>query len=195
MNTLEAFDEVRFFNGRLFTDMEALTQKIRIIRAQGNRIVLTSGSFDLSHIGHMRYLWSARQLGDFVIVGIDSDEKVRNRKGEYRPVIPENERAEMVLHNYADVVFIKPVHEEKWATIKAICPDVLLISQRVGYDEEQQKALSEYCGEICNLPSQASTSTSASVRRLQMETLVPCLTKIRDMADQMMRGMHGEGEP
>lgn len=194
MSSFTQFDESAFFNGRLFRDLNALTAMIRIVRAQGQRIVLTSGSFDLSHIGHMRYLWSARRLGDFVIVGIDSDEKVRSRKGEYRPVIPENERAEMVLHNYADVVFIKPAREEKWALIKAVCPDVLLISQRVGYDDEQQKALSEYCGEICNLPSQAATSTSASVRRLQMETLVPCLTKIRDMADQMMRGIHGESE-
>jgi D-beta-D-heptose 7-phosphate kinase/D-beta-D-heptose 1-phosphate adenosyltransferase len=151
----------------------------------GLRIVLTSGSFDLLHIGHMRYLREARLRGDVLVVGVDSDAKVRERKGKYRPVIPERERAEMVVHSrYADVVTIKADGDEKWSLIKLVRPDVLVISERTGYDAETVDMLKQYCGEIVNLISQATASTSASVRQLQTETLRPVLDKLSAALDE-----------
>src|SRR5215210_5417312 len=65
-------------------------------RGAGLRLVLTNGNFDLLHIGHVRYLEAARELGDILVVGINSDASVRTYKGPERPVVPQDERAEIV---------------------------------------------------------------------------------------------------
>ncbi|HNV45384.1 MAG TPA: adenylyltransferase/cytidyltransferase family protein, partial [Candidatus Woesebacteria bacterium] len=61
-------------------------------RKKGQKVVLTQGSFDLVHIGHARYCEKAKSFGDLLIVGVDSDEKVRARKGKNRPIVPQDER-------------------------------------------------------------------------------------------------------
>jgi rfaE bifunctional protein nucleotidyltransferase chain/domain len=66
------------------------------LRAQGKRIVLANGCFDLLHVGHIRYLDEARKRGDVLFVGINSDAAVRRLKGAGRPLMPADERAEMI---------------------------------------------------------------------------------------------------
>lgn len=66
------------------------------MRAEGKRLVLTNGCFDLLHVGHVRYLKEARRLGDALAVGVNSDRSVRALKGPGRPVTPEDERAEIL---------------------------------------------------------------------------------------------------
>jgi D-beta-D-heptose 7-phosphate kinase/D-beta-D-heptose 1-phosphate adenosyltransferase len=73
-----------------------LLRIIKDLRAKGKRIVFTNGCFDLLHIGHIRYLEEARALGDFLVVGVNSDSSVRKLKGPQRPVLPEEERAEIL---------------------------------------------------------------------------------------------------
>ncbi len=65
-------------------------------RRAGKRIVLANGCFDLLHVGHVRYLQSARALGDALVVGLNSDASVKRLKGPGRPLMPATERAEMV---------------------------------------------------------------------------------------------------
>ena len=65
-------------------------------RAGGDIVVTTNGCFDVLHLGHLRYLQAARQLGDLLVVAINSDSSVRQLKGENRPLVPEDERAEML---------------------------------------------------------------------------------------------------
>ena len=80
------------------------------LRDLGQTVVLTSGSFDILHEGHSLYLEAAREAGDFLIVGVDSDEKVRARKGPSRPAVPEEERLRMVTHQRGvGLVTLKPV--------------------------------------------------------------------------------------
>ncbi|MBE3558761.1 MAG: adenylyltransferase/cytidyltransferase family protein [Ktedonobacteraceae bacterium] len=62
----------------------------------GERAVFTNGCFDLLHLGHVRYLWQARNLGDFLVLGLNSDESTRHLKGPGRPLVPEMERAEIL---------------------------------------------------------------------------------------------------
>jgi D-beta-D-heptose 7-phosphate kinase/D-beta-D-heptose 1-phosphate adenosyltransferase len=62
----------------------------------GERCVFTNGCFDLLHLGHIRYLQEARALGDFLVMGLNSDESTRQLKGPSRPLVPENERAEIL---------------------------------------------------------------------------------------------------
>jgi rfaE bifunctional protein nucleotidyltransferase chain/domain len=66
------------------------------LRAEGKRIVLANGCFDLLHVGHVRYLRAARHLGDVLFVGVNSDAAVRRLKGPGRPLVPAAERAEIV---------------------------------------------------------------------------------------------------
>ena len=65
-------------------------------KAAGNVVVTTNGCFDVLHLGHLRYLQAARQLGDLLVVAVNSDSSVRELKGENRPLVPEDERAEML---------------------------------------------------------------------------------------------------
>jgi len=65
-------------------------------KAEGEKLVFTNGCFDLIHVGHLRYLEKARQSGDFLIIGLNSDMSVRNLKGEGRPFVTEMERAEVL---------------------------------------------------------------------------------------------------
>jgi rfaE bifunctional protein nucleotidyltransferase chain/domain len=93
-------------------------------RAAGRRIVLANGCFDLFHVGHARYLAGARELGDVLVVGINSDDQARRLKGIGRPVMPENERAELVAAlrcvDYV-TIFREPTVTE---LILAIRPDI-----------------------------------------------------------------------
>jgi len=74
-------------------DMRALREGLRRARERGARIVLTNGIFDLLHVGHLRYLRQARQLGDVLVVGINADSAV-HKPG--RPIVPDTERAELL---------------------------------------------------------------------------------------------------
>lgn len=100
-----------------------LIARVAIERRGGAKIVLANGCFDLFHVGHIRYLAGAKQLGDILIVGINSDEQVRKLKGANRPFMPETERAEMIsalrFVNYV-TIFDEPTVEE---LIRAVRPD------------------------------------------------------------------------
>lgn len=105
-------------------DRNGLVAKISAERRLGKMIVLANGCFDLFHVGHVRYLAGARELGDFLVVGINSDEQVRALKGANRPFMPAIERAEIVAaFRFVDciTVFEEPTVEE---LIRAIRPDI-----------------------------------------------------------------------
>jgi rfaE bifunctional protein nucleotidyltransferase chain/domain len=76
--------------------LEELEKLICELRRKGKRIVLANGCFDLIHVGHVRYLNAARELGDCLIVGINSDRSARRLKGKGRPVVNASERAEII---------------------------------------------------------------------------------------------------
>jgi D-glycero-beta-D-manno-heptose 1-phosphate adenylyltransferase len=152
-------------------------------RKKGKKIVLTQGSFDLVHIGHARYCEKAKSYGDLLIVGVDSDEKVRKRKGQHRPIVPQNERMEMLTHlRSVDYVVLKELCDAKFNLIKTIKPDVLVATKET-YDVETIRKLEEICGKIVVLEPMATTSTTGKIRLMQMNTA----NKIKDkMASQLI---------
>jgi len=77
-------------------DKESLQRVLNDLKAKGKRVVFTNGCFDLLHIGHIRYLEKAKSLGDILVVGVNSDHSVRGLKGPDRPILPEEERAEIL---------------------------------------------------------------------------------------------------
>ena len=104
-------------------DRMRLTARVAIERRAGKKIVLANGCFDFFHVGHVRYLSGAKQLGDCLIVAVNSDEQVRKLKGESRPLITELERAEIISAlRFVDYVtiFPEPTVEE---LIRAVRPD------------------------------------------------------------------------
>lgn len=112
--------------GRVLLSLEDASAFAREQRAAGRRLVFTNGVFDLVHPGHVRYLQDARREGDLLVVGVNSDASVRANKGPDRPVLPQHERAELLLA-LACVDAVLVFDEETPArVIEAIQPDVLV---------------------------------------------------------------------
>lgn len=107
----------------LILDRTRLIARVAIERRHGARIVLANGCFDLLHVGHIRYLEAAKEVGDILIVGVNSDEQVQRLKGANRPYQPERERAELIASlrvvNFV-TIFPEPTVEQ---LIRAIRPD------------------------------------------------------------------------
>lgn len=173
-NTNEGYEKGIFsnnsnFSERFIADYDRLKEYVDSIKTLNLKIVLTSGSFDLTHIGHARYLEKAKSYGDLLIVGVDSDEKVSRRKGPERPIVPENERTEMLSHlRSADIITLKYPDEPKWGLIKLIRPDTLVVTEET-YNEETLQELTKICGQVVCLEPQAETSTSAKIRKLEID--------------------------
>src|SRR4051812_15283645 len=83
---------------RIFTDYKKIKKFVSHCRGLGLRIALVQGSWDMIHVGHARYLENGKKHGDLLIVGVDEDKKIRHRKGPDRPIVPEEERLEMLTH-------------------------------------------------------------------------------------------------
>ena len=163
------FSEDVKFEERLKPSLDELAKTVEHLKGIGLRIVLTSGSFDLIHLGHVKYLAKAKALGDVLVVGVDSDAKIRRRKGEDRPLVPERERLEMLAHQRpVDLLFLKDEEKERWALIKAVEPDVLVLTADHSYSDSDQAALKEIVGEIQILERQAAVTTSERIRQLYM---------------------------
>jgi len=162
---------------RKYSEIKLIVSRLR---KQKKKIVLTQGSWDMIHIGHARYLNIAKKHGDVLIVGVDSDHKIRKRKGPDRPIVPEKERIEMLTHlKSVDFVVLKQVRDPKWALIKAVRPDSLIVISE-NYSDSHLSDLKKLSKEVVVLPRQATTSTSAKLRLLQMgvtkklgETIMP----------------------
>ncbi len=164
------FGSASNFKDRWISDDAKLKKFVENCRGLGLRIVLTQGTYDMVHIGHARYFEAAKKHGEILIVGVDSDEKVRARKGPERPVVPEAERMEMVTHlRSVDVVYLKEHKAPRWHLIKLICPDTLVATKET-YSKQDLKDLKKYCTKVLVLEPQATTSTSAKIRLLQIST-------------------------
>ncbi len=156
------------FEERFIPDYKRLAQMVKACKSIGLKIVLTMGTFDFIHIGHFLYLEKAKGYGDLLIVGIDSDNKVKARKGVDRPIVSEEERVKMLTHvRHVDVVTIKNLQHQKWELIKTVHPDVLVATANT-YGPRQLEALKKYCGKVVVLEAQAVTSTTAKLRRLNI---------------------------
>ncbi len=159
------FADASNFDQRFIEDYDQIETTVNALRTLGFKVVLTSGSFDVIHEGHSMYLEAARQFGDFLIVGLDSDEKIRRRKGENRPVVPQMERLRMVTHQRGvGMVTLKHSHHPKWALIKAVRPDVLVATEETYTQAEITELEAGYCGRVKVLERMATVSTSARLR-------------------------------
>ena len=138
------------------------------LRAAGKTVVFTNGVFDLLHVGHVRYLVAARALGDALLVAVNSDRTVRELKGEGRPVINENERAEILaaLRPVDYVTIFDDVSPR--SLIACLLPDVLVKGGDYGLDAIHGRAEVEAGGgRVVSLPFVEGASTSAMIDRMK----------------------------
>jgi rfaE bifunctional protein nucleotidyltransferase chain/domain len=146
---------------------EELIQRVASARESGARIVFANGCFDVLHVGHVRYLAGARQLGDVLAVGINSDEQVAIQKGAGRPVLPATERAEIVaaLESVTYVtIFDEPTVEQ---LLLALRPDVH--AKGTDYTTEtvpERDVVRSYGGQVAIVGDPKDHSTSAIIARL-----------------------------
>ncbi len=158
------FGDETSFDHRYIPDHAQLQGSVELWKQLGLKIVLTSGTFDLFHIGHAQYLEKAKELGDVLIVGVDSDARVKKRKGPDRPIVPENERVLILAHvRHVDVVTLKNIDDPSNHLIKLVRPDVLVVSESTDHKNDAVDEKAQYCGQIVVLEPQATTSTSAKL--------------------------------
>ena len=106
--------------------IEELCQIRNELKAQNKKVVFTNGVFDILHAGHVDYLSKAKELGDVLIVGVNSDASVKRIKGELRPVVPQHERA-FIISSLKPVDFVTIFEEDTpFEVINKLIPDVLV---------------------------------------------------------------------
>jgi rfaE bifunctional protein nucleotidyltransferase chain/domain len=146
---------------------EELIDRVAAAKADGARVVFANGCFDVLHVGHVRYLAGAKELGDVLIVGINSDEQVANQKGAGRPLLSANERAEIVaaLESVTYVtIFDEPTVEELLLALK---PDVHAKGTDYTTDTVPERdVVRSYGGEVAIVGDPKDHSTSAIIARL-----------------------------
>ena len=147
--------------------LPVLLERVAALRARGGRLVLTNGCFDLLHVGHVRYLQAARRLGDFLVVGVNSDASVRQLKGPARPVVAAAERAEVVaaLGCVDAVVIFASATAEPLVT--ALRPEVY--AKGADYTAAtlpEARLVRAYGGTVALLPTVPGASTTALLERV-----------------------------
>lgn len=147
---------------------EQLTQLAPMWREAGKQVVLTNGCFDLLHVGHLRYLQEARRLGDLLVVGVNSDESVRQLKGETRPITPQAERAELVAG--LECVDYVTIFDEPTAVQLVNLVQPTYYAKGGDYTERdlpESEAVNAHGGFVVILPLQPERSMSAMVERIR----------------------------
>lgn len=149
-------------------NFETIESSLAPFRSAGKKIVFTNGCFDLLHVGHVRYLQEARQLGDLLVIGVNSDASVKRLKGPTRPVQVENDRAEILAALAAvdfTVIFTEDTPEN---LIHKVKPDILVkggdwqIDQIVGAPFVQS-----YGGKVMSLQFVDGKSTTKLIEKAQ----------------------------
>jgi D-glycero-beta-D-manno-heptose 1-phosphate adenylyltransferase len=143
----------------------ALREQTAAWRRAGERIILANGCFDVLHVGHIRYLHSAKALGGRLVVAVNSDESVRALKGDGRPVLPANERAE-ILAALADVdgVVIFPEPDVR-AIVREIRPDFQAKGTDYTAESVPERAEVEACGGRVMIVGDAKNHSATEIIR------------------------------
>lgn len=169
---------------RFIPNLKELKRVTDSLKHMGYRIVLTQGVYDMLHEGHARYLEQALSYGDVLVVGVDSDELTRKRKGPNRPVVPQAERLQMLAHlRHVGILTLREEKHGLGKLIETVRPDVLITSSSTNdFGKKEISVYKKVCGKIITLPPQAATSTTARVRLLT-------ISGADELAKEIMHGM------
>jgi len=153
--------------GKILTHEELMNERERLHRA-GKKLVFTNGVFDILHVGHVRYLAQAKELGDALVVAINSDASVRELKGEGRPLVSQNDRAE-VLSALSSVDYVTVFDDNSPRSLIAkLLPDVLVKGGDYALDQIHGREEVEAAGgRVISLPFVEGSSTSQIIERMK----------------------------
>ncbi len=151
-------------------DRSKLIKIAQAERGYGQRIVFANGCFDVLHVGHVRYLEAAKALGDLLIVGINSDEQTRRLKGEGRPLIPQDQRAEII--SSIEAVDLVTIFDEPTVTelLLALKPDIH--AKGTDYTEEsvpERDVVRSFGGRVAIVGDPKDHSSSQMIERISSE--------------------------
>ncbi len=146
---------------------EELKQELERLRGEGRKIVFTNGCFDILHVGHVRYLQAAKDMGDVLVLALNSDASVKSLKGAKRPLITESERA-IVVAALASVDYVTIFSETTpLSLIEYLRPDVLV--KGGDWAEEEVvggEAVAQWGGKVSIIPSVVGASTTNIVGKI-----------------------------
>lgn len=148
---------------RTLSNARALVARLK---KQGKKIVFTNGCFDLIHFGHVSYLRRARALGDFLIIGLNSDDSVRRLKGKRRPLNSEKDRAE-ILSELSSVGCVTIFREDTpLRLLKSLKPHFLVKGSDWSLEEiAGREVVESYGGKVKRIPLVIGRSTTQLIRR------------------------------
>ena len=150
--------------------LEALQEKRKGLAAAGKRVVFTNGYFDLLHVGHTRYLQQAKALGDVLIVAVNVDATARQSKDSRRPIIPQDERAEVVAALSCVDYVVLFEGETAVALVSLLRPDIYVKGGDYGAEGgvplPEAAAVEAYGGQVVILPYQGGHSTTGVVETI-----------------------------
>lgn len=173
------------FKDRFVQEHEDLVKLIDSFRLMGCIVAFTCGVWDLIHIGHLEYIALGKQEtaklypdADQVVmvVGVDTDELTKKRKGPDRPIVPQDERLRMLGHiRSVDVLALQYELNQLYGVVS---PHVQIVSTSTKDLPADMEEVKRHCEHIVNLPPQAETSTTARIRRLTLDGAAGVLLKI-----------------
>jgi len=147
---------------------DQLDEIVSRLKSEGKKIVFTNGCFEVLHVGHTRYLKQAKDQGDILIIGLNTDDSVKLNKGPTRPIVPEDERAE-ILAALQCVDYITLFSEETpYELVKRILPDILVkggdwtVDKIVGNDIVDKNG-----GQVISLPFQPGRSSTDIIDKIK----------------------------
>jgi D-beta-D-heptose 7-phosphate kinase/D-beta-D-heptose 1-phosphate adenosyltransferase len=148
-----------------FKDIGTISNEIRL---QGRKIVFTNGCFDIIHSGHTEYLKQSRELGDILIVGLNSDDSVRRLKGEDRPLNKEEDRAEVLQSLKSVDIVVVFTEDTPFNLISEVMPDILV----KGGDYKKQDIVGAdivegHGGRVVVIPFVEGKSTTSLVEKIK----------------------------
>jgi D-beta-D-heptose 7-phosphate kinase/D-beta-D-heptose 1-phosphate adenosyltransferase len=149
-------------------DRSTLKNKLETLRKEGKKIAFTNGCFDILHVGHVRYLREAKKAGDILVLALNSDSSVRSIKGEKRPLVSEEERAEVLAAlEFIDFVTIFP-ELTPLELINYLKPDILI----KGGDWPEDKVvgreeIKKWGGRVAIIPEVKGKSTTNIVEKIK----------------------------
>ncbi len=151
-------------------DRKILQEKLDLLHKEGKKIAFTNGCFDILHVGHVRYLREAKKTADILVLALNSDTSVRSIKGEKRPLIPEEERAEILASlEFIDFITIFP-ELTPLELINYLKPDIII----KGGDWTEDKIVGrddvkKWGGRVIIIPEVEGKSTTNIVEKIKKE--------------------------
>lgn len=146
------------------SDMKAERDRLK---REGKQVVFTNGCFDLLHAGHVSYLQFAREQGDVLVVGINSDASVKRAKGDKRPLVGERDRA-LVLAALECVDYVVVFDEDEPAALIAeIIPDILVKGEDWAHYVSGREVVEQHGGRVVLAPLKEGFSTSGLISRIR----------------------------